>query len=74
MAREELIVGRRVWVSDPNAATGCSFGRVVNVDEPSYLRDGAGFVVSVESNNRLLACRAAGRGVTWDFADSPTTP
>jgi hypothetical protein len=74
MAGEELVVGKRVWVSDPNAATGSSFGRIANVDEPGDLRDGTGFIVSVESNNRLLACRAEGRGVTWDFAEPPTTP
>jgi hypothetical protein len=71
MAPEELVAGTRVWVSDLATASGRSFGRIVSIDRPGYLSDGSGFVVRLDEGNRVVTCTAAGRGVTWDFADTP---
>lgn len=69
MAAEELVAGRRVWVTDPGVASGRSFGCIVSIDRPGYLSDGSGFVVRVDEGNRVVTCAVAGRGVTWDFAE-----
>lgn len=61
-------MGRRVWVTDPDVPEGRAFGRIVSVDKPGYLSDGSGFVVQLETGNRVVTCTKAGRGVTWDFA------
>jgi hypothetical protein len=69
MAAEELVAGRRIWVTDPAVAGGRSFGRIASIDRPGYLSDGSGFVVSLDDGNRVVTCAVAGRGVTWDFAE-----
>lgn len=69
MAADTLEPGRRVWIADPAVPGGRSFGRIVSVDRPGYLSDGAGFVVRLEDGNRIVTCTVAGRGTTWDFAE-----
>ncbi len=69
MTPEEPEPGRRVWVSDPAAPAGRSFGRIVSVDRPGYLSDGSGFVVRLDDGKRVVTCSAAGRGIAWDFAE-----
>lgn len=69
MATEGPVAGKRVWVVDPADAAGRSFGAIVSVDRPGYLSDGTGFVVRLDDGHRVVTCSAAGRGVTWDFAE-----
>jgi hypothetical protein len=40
MAAGELLAGTRVWVSDPAAPGGRSFGEIATVDRPGYLSEG----------------------------------
>jgi hypothetical protein len=65
----KITPGRRVWVADPEVPEGRAFGRIVSVDKPGYLSDGSGFVVRLESGNRVVTCTTTGHGVSWDFAD-----
>lgn len=74
MAAEELVAGTRVWVTDPAAATGRAFGRIVSVDRPGYLSDGTGFVVQLDDGNRVVTCTVTGRGITWDFPEPRRPP
>jgi len=74
MAAEELVAGRRVWVTEPDAPTGRSLGRIASVNQPGYLSDATGFVVLLEGGNRVVTRSVVGRGVTWDFAEPPKSP
>jgi hypothetical protein len=69
VATERITPGRRVWVTDPEVPEGRAFGRIVSIDQPGSLSDGSGFVVRLESGNRVVTCAMSGRGVGWDFAD-----
>jgi hypothetical protein len=69
MAKEEIRVGRRVWVRDPDATDGRSFGEIVSVGGTTPAGKLRGFVVKVAGKPRVIARSPDRRGKDWDFAD-----
>ena len=69
MAEAEVRVGRRVWVHDPVAAGGRSFGQVASL-LPRLLADAPpGFVVKLDGKHAVITCSENRRGEQWAFAD-----
>ena len=69
MAGEEIRVGRRVWVRDPDSANGRALGQIAAV-LPRFLADDApAFVVKLDSKPTVITCRQETRGEHWDFTD-----
>jgi hypothetical protein len=69
MAGEEIRIGRRVWVRDPTAAGGRSFGQIASILPRLLASSPPGFVVQLESKPSVITCAEHRRGEQWDFAD-----
>ena len=68
MAEGVIEVGKRVWVLDMEVNAHKS-GVIVSLPPPESFFAGAGFVVLLDGEKKVVTCRNDRRGVQWDFAD-----
>lgn len=86
MDNDDLQLGQRVWVLDPDATGGKAWGRLSAVDHGFGFLSGERFVAIVLDGGTIVVnCVGRRRGVQWDLASldvpvpalhtaSPTSP